>query len=223
MSLDIKELGGQDKTVEESSRFNITLQGLALLLKKGLDLNHLYVLEKIVTQDFLLDQRVTRDWIQTLVRKGFLTTELQPTLKGDQLFLEVATGIENTVPVFTKKDDPFEKWWKEAYPDTDHFEYRGRVFPGVQSKKKEKELSRKYFWEGANELKIMADDIYWATIAHVEAAKEKSIQTGVSEITHIPNSERYLRQRCYLPFLEAGRQRRETPFSNRPDPYSHIV
>jgi hypothetical protein len=229
MKMDQGTAGAQSKVeIEESQSFlfNLDLGGLMVLLKKGLDINHLYILTMISQQVDLSAIPKANDWKQTLIRKGFLTESLTLTMRGEQLFEEVLNGEVVAPQVFSKQDDPFEKWWSEAYPRTDAFEYKGRKFPGMQKKHYKKEESRKEYWAAINETKDTHEDIYWATICNVEAAKELSLIKGHSQIHYIPNSKRYLELRFYEPFVEAGRVRRnERPptSQSKKDPFSFSI
>lgn len=229
MKMDQKTAGGNSEAVEEESRsslFNLDIKGLSVLLTKGLDLNHLYLLEQISRHADISSIAKAKDWRQTLIRKGFLTDEITLTKKGEQLFDEIWDGEVIVPQVFAKEDDPFEKWWSEAYPRTDAFEYKGKKFPGMQKKHFKKDECRKEYLAAINETKLSHEDIYWATICNVEEAKELSLVKGYSQIHYIPNSRRYLELRFFEPFIEAGRIRRNeqtTPSHNKKDPFNFSI
>lgn len=207
----------------KSCHFNMEPGGVAVLLAKGLDINHLYVLEYLHIHKVLPNLNRVGDWIQTLFRKGYVTADNVVTLKGDQLLMEVGMGKEIEPIPYDQDSDWFLKWWLEAYPSTDAFNYKGVFFPGSQSKRDDKKESRKAFESAANEMRISQEDIYWATKAQISMAKEKSIQTGRSEITHIPNSLRYLQKRSFEPFIEAGRNLKTKPNKSTTDTFNHVI
>jgi hypothetical protein len=197
-----------NQAIQQSSLFNIGIAGLTTLLEKRIDLNGLYLLHAISQGRALpTDNIKIKAWLQTLQRKKYVTDRGTITLKGKSLLNEVATGTKEVPVVYEKKDDPFEKWWKEAYPDTDHFEYNGQVFTGTQAKHEDKEECRKLYWEIVNEGEYTTEDIFWGTLCLVENAKKKSLQTGQSEIHYIPNSKRFLQLKKFVPFVKAGRSR----------------
>lgn len=187
--------------------FNITTEGLKVLLEKKMDVNGLYMLHLLSRGvQVSLDDLKVKSWIQTLKRKKYISAEGTISLKGKTLLKEVDTGMADLPAAYAKADDPFEKWWFEAYPATDHLEYNGRVFPGTQSKRVEKEECRQLFWDIINEGEYSWQDIYWGTRSNVNNAKELSLQSGRSEIHFIANSKRYLLLRKFVPFVEAGRK-----------------
>ncbi|NLR61104.1 hypothetical protein HGH93_23585 [Chitinophaga polysaccharea] len=203
--------------------FSICLAGLEFLTVKNLDLNHLYLLELISLGVLPVIEGRLKDWAQTLIRKGYLTIEHQLTLKGEALLINVQEGIEPKQQTLTKSEDPFEKWWSLAYPSTDRFQQAGRLFFGTQKKHLKKEKCRKLFWENVNQLKIDGDDIFWATTVQVEEAKLDSFQKNQSQLKFIPNSYDYLDKQCFLPFIEAGRQRRNKTTIISKDPFSFNI
>lgn len=214
----------QGQTVKDHRKyFYITANGLELLIGKGLDLNHLFVLELLSTGMNQKPEGRLKDWTQTLVRKGYLTSDFTTTLRGEALLSDIETGAEMPVTVFSKKDDPFELWWREAYPLTDRFEMGGKLYMGTQKKHWQKEKCRALFWDAINQLKLAIDDIYWATIAHIEEAKLLSLESGTSQLKFISNSYDYLKDHCFLPFLEAGRKRKSSPLVKLKDPFTHNI
>jgi len=210
-------------TVEYRKYFYINENGLQLLISKRLDLNHLYVLELLSTGSNQKPEGRLKDWTQTLIRKGYLTGDYTLTLRGESLLADVQTGTETPTAIFSKKEDPFELWWHKAYPATDRFEMGGKLYLGTQKKHWQKEKCRILFWDAINQLKLGIDDIYWATIAHVEEAKLLSLENGASQLKYIPNSYDYLKNHAFLPFLEAGRKRKNAPVVNFKDPFTHNI
>lgn len=208
---------------DTSCLFNVGPAGLSILLESGLELNHLYVLEQIAFSCFIQGHIKLQNWVQTLVRKRYVTPELELTLSGTCLLEEVRHGRRNPMPQYTKADDPFELWWKNAYPHTDMFEYNGISFTGTQSKLEDKEGSRKQYWEGINELRITTDDLFWATVCQVDNSKKLSLRSGRSELRYLPNSYRYLKLRYYKPFIEEGRKRRSSAITDNSNPFIFIV
>lgn len=126
-----------------------------------------------------------------LISKGVLT------VLGKEL-LESLDLEELEVPKI-KKVDKFEEWWK-VYPSTDGFTLEGRTFAGTQSKRVKKELCKKQFDKLVN-TGIPAEDIIRATTYHIDQARKLSLVRGTSQLSYISNSERYLRESMFEPFI----------------------
>ncbi|SEW21885.1 hypothetical protein SAMN05428988_3260 [Chitinophaga sp. YR573] len=207
----------------EAYLFNIRSEGRRILLKENLDFNLLYVLELAYQNNLLPVTGKIADWCQTLIRKSYLTSDYKITIKGKKVLKQVRFGEEIPDPQYSKHDDPFEYWWKNAYPTTDMFEISGRQFAGHQKKNLDKEQSRKYYWNIINEGEYSTDDIYWATICQMENAKQLSLQSGRSELHYIPNCPRYLYIRSFTPFIEAGRNKRLNNNNIQSDPFTFSI
>lgn len=189
--------------------FKIPVEALSIILDQKADLNSVFLLHLLVNQIPFDENNIhLSSWIQGLKRKGLLTEDRIVTLKGKQLLNAAMTAQFNPTQIPDKKNDPFEKWWKDAYPSTDYFELNGRVFNGTQQKKINKEGSRKLFYEIINEGLYTQDDIFDGTVFCIENAKELSLKSGKSEIQYISNSEKFLRIRQFAPFVEAARKKK---------------
>src|SRR5687767_15994389 len=68
---------------------------MSTVLKLGLDLNHIYLLEKLeINAPIVADEKI-KAWLQGLVRKGFLTSEFVITESGGVLLDELRVGEDS--------------------------------------------------------------------------------------------------------------------------------
>lgn len=155
---------------------------LLLFLKEGEELDEEHPKTKAILN--LLERK-------QLIGEGGLT------LLGEEILANL--GEEKVIPKL-KKTEFFEEWWK-VYPATDSFVWEGRTFSGTQSKRVKKELCKQHFNKQVNE-GILAQDIIEATKYHIEQAKKLSLKKGDSQLSYIANSERYIRERMYEPYIE---------------------
>jgi len=181
----------------------ISVENYLKLLDEGYSLDILYILQQIKDgidiSDEILHPKfgLTYQFIQRkeLISDGVLT------LKGE----EVLSYIDNKPKkVKTKSTEEFILWWN-TYPSTNMFVYNNKTFPGVQSKKIKKEDCKRLFNKLLNE-KYSAEDIIKATEYHFKTAKELSFKTGKNELSYIPNSERYLREKMFEPYISLYKQ-----------------
>lgn len=160
----------------------------------------MYLLEQLIEGNDIsaLDDLSSLSAIATLQRKGYLDIKLNVTDAGHKLYGSLKKEIE-VVKRVKIKDDKFEEWW-ETYPATDDFEYKGKKFSGTQSKKVKKEecvvLFNKLVHGGLD-----ADKIISATKYHFDNAKSLSLRKGTNQLSYIANSERYLREKMFEPFI----------------------
>lgn len=192
---------------------NISQGNYLALQKAKVTLNCLYILENAIEGKDItaLDDMNSLSAIATLQRKGYLSTKLEHTDKGKMLYDSIATEV-----VIQKKekikDDKFNEWW-EVYPSTDDFEYNGKHFKGTQKKNIKKEeclvLFNKLIHGGLDPDKIIS-----ATKYHINSAKSLSLRKGTNQLSYIANSERYLREKMFEPFIGKGESKIEEVKSN---------
>lgn len=150
------------------------------------------------------------DWItKHLVRKGWITDELDTTNLGQSLYNELMSSNRENKEIKAKNkvreankqiNEGFDEWWK-CYPSSNKFSFNGRTFTGVQSKK----LNKGNCEDLWNSIVLSGDfsplQIISGTKKHILEAKKESIKNNSNQLTFIPNSERYLRERVFEPFI----------------------
>lgn len=171
-----------------------------LVDEEGIDGNSILFLQMLANgEEIDLDHPKSAAILSVLERKELiLGTEI--TQKGTTIL----NGIEISSKNSAKKEDLFSKWW-EIYPSTDAFTLDGRKFMGTQSKKLKKVDCKKLF-DAAIKEGTSPEDIIRATAYHIEQAKKLSLKKGESQLSYIPNSERYLRNKVYEPFIDASKE-----------------
>lgn len=160
----------------------------------------MYLLEQLIEKEDVsaLDDIASLSAIATLQRKGYVNTKLEVTDAGNKLYLSLSEHIE-VIKREKIKDDKFEEWW-DCYPATDAFEYKGKEFKGTQKKNIKKDeckvLFNKLIHSGLD-----ADKIISATKYHIDSAKSLSLRKGTNQLSFVYNSERYLREKMFEPFI----------------------
>lgn len=170
------------------------------LNKQKITLTCVYLLEQLIEGKDIggLDDLASLSALSTLQRKGFVNTKGEVTDLGNKLYLSLASDIQ-VVKREKIKDDKFEEWWSN-FPSGDGFEYKGREFKGTRKLTIKKEDCRVLF-EKLVHSGTDADKIINATKTHIETAKSLSLRKGSNQLSFIMASERYLRERCFEPFL----------------------
>lgn len=187
---------------------NITLEKYIKILDAGYSLDVLYLLklikEGVDITEAILHPRV--DAInQMLLRKQLVTDDNKVTMSGEDLLGYLEEDDTSTKGIVKRlKTNDFEKWWV-TYPSTNMFTYKTKTFKGTQNKRIKKiecrQLFNKYLNEG-----FTADDIINATEYHFEVAKDVSFKKGENQLSFIANSERYLREKMFEPYIEIYKQ-----------------
>lgn len=183
---------------------NITLEKYIKILDAGYSLDILYIL-KLIKEGVDISKELTHPKIQAihqmLLRKALATEDGTVTISGEDLLSYLEEDGEKVTEMVKKvKSEGFEKWWV-TYPSTNMFVYKGKTFPGTQSKRIKKEDCKRLFNKIVNE-GIPAEDIIGATEYHFQVAKDLSFKHGKNEISYIPNSERYIREKMFQPYIE---------------------
>lgn len=181
---------------------NITLDTLVRLKENGLNLNHLWILQQ-VKEGVKIDFPDT----QALVRRMFIDGE-EVTPAGEEFLLNIFAETSSEIEKITKDeiDEAFDKWWGTrgtdgVYPATDSFEYKGRSFKGSQKKNIKKDTTKKLFRNLVLTKEYTIEEILQGTENQVLSAKEQSYKTGRNHLSFIPNSERFLRELYFAPFI----------------------
>lgn len=194
-------------------RLDISQGHFQNLNKAGLTLNSIYLLEQIINQADIsgLDDRHSLSALQTLQRKGYVDIKMQVSQTGLELYQSLDTEILVTKKI-KKQDDKFEEWWN-VYPATDDFEINGRHFKGSQKKNIKKDECLVLFNKLINS-GFTPDDIINATKYNIDNAKNLSLRKGTNQLSFITNSERYLREKCFEPFI--SKVQSKTKISDEP-------
>lgn len=184
--------------------FNINEDHFLSLSRKKIPLNALYLLEMIKLEKEPDDESYM-PMLQWLQRKGYIDNKQKMTQYGEELYNSLFIEGEKIVAKRTKKEKNtlFDKWWEEIYPATNDFEIEGKHFPGSQKKNVKKEECERLFIVLCNSFR--GEDIILATKYHIDMAKRISSKKGENQLTYITNSERYLRERYFEPYIEKAK------------------
>lgn len=177
------------------------------LLKKGFSLDLVYLLQR-VNYGFEYFSPKIELLMKTLIRKGLITEQYKITLQGEELlkFVNSSYNVEEKPILIKKKSsvDIFESWWI-AYPGTDSFTYKGKIFYGTRALKVKKNECKIKLEAILNEGDYKIEDLIGALEIEVFQKKENSIKTGQNKLSFQQNSLTYLNQRTWEPFIELFR------------------
>lgn len=184
----------------------LTKEHFEELVKKGFSLDHIFLLMLIKEGHdvalFTQDSMKLEAMHQGLIRRGLVTDDDKITILGQELLDFMSTKIVSTIQRTKKASTKeFDEWW-EAYPSTDHFEYKGRVFTGSRGMRVQKEKCKLRFNSIINEGVYTARQIIEATKYVVTLKKEASIKKRSNELTYLQNSFTFLDKDHYVPFIE---------------------
>lgn len=175
------------------------------LVKKGLSLDYVFMLMLVKEghdiPTLIKDNPKLEAIHQTLVRKALITDENKLTLIGHELLDFMGSKIATTIVRNKQSTKEFDLWW-EAFPSTDHFEYKGRIFTGSRGMRVQKEKCKLRFNSIVNEGKYTANQIIEATKLVVHLKKEASFKKRTNELTYLQNSYTFLDKDHYVPFIE---------------------
>lgn len=201
----------EEKTeIVELEAFGFDGAHYSFLKKNKIPVGAIFILECIIKNRVIPEGGM--DDLQWLQRKGYIALSgLAATLAGEELYCIM---FEDNVPAkpakkaATVKNDDFETWW-DIFPATNGFEINGREFKGVRALRQKKEECRRKFFELTQKFKV--EEIIGATKVHFQLAKEISWKKGENQLTYIPNSERYLRERVFEPYIsKIGKKEEKT-------------
>lgn len=187
----------------------LTKEHFEELVKKGLSLDYVFLLMLIKeghdVNSLIEDNMKLEGMRQALVRKALISEENKLTPLGLEL-LEFM-NIKIAKPIVKKKasTQEFDEWW-EAFPSTDHFEYKGRVFTGSRGMRVQKDKCRLKFNAIVNEGVYTAKQIIEATKTVVFLKKENSVKKKSNELTYLQNSFTFLDKDHYVPFIDMIKQ-----------------
>jgi hypothetical protein len=180
------------------------------LMEAGMELSWMYLLE-LSLLDYDVNVFATGkllNVLQTLIRRQLITKEGKITEEGKHVLEEMEEeGRGHVKKRAVEKGTKFKEWWN-VFPISDAFEYKGKTFQGIRRMKTAEMNCEIQFNKLINE-GMNADDVINATITHIEQAKSLSYKRGANQLTFIPSSERYLREKCFEPYIGSGKKREE--------------
>lgn len=190
---------------EGEKRKLISLSNIAFeqVLALGLDANHLWMLEN---PDVEINSPKIIGWKQTLVRKGYLDMQGVLTKEGSSLLVGISSGMMPEV-VKRKREKrieitgDFEKWWT-AYPATDTFTYRTKVFKGSRALRMNKLGCQVKFGSIMSKGEYTIEEMIGALELEKKQKMELSLQENRNKMSYFQNSETYLNQQTYAAYIE---------------------
>lgn len=187
-----------------NSLFNFSVEHFRTLCKQKMPLECIFLLE-MIKYEVDVDNQDYITGLQRLQRKGYIDSKGKLTQYGEELYNSMWEDAVETKVQKRKKVDgsKFEEWWA-VYPTTNFFEIEGREFKGTQNKRIKKEECEKLFTLLC--VSLSPDDIIKATAFHIQTAKEISYKKKENQLTYIANSERYLREKFFEPYLERAKK-----------------
>jgi hypothetical protein len=188
--------------------FNFTEGQFDSLLKQKIPLECVFLLEMLVNERDV-DNEPYLSYLQRLQRKGYIDGKQQLTEYGTALYKSLFEDIVAVKPRrVAEKNDLFEQWW-ETYPMSNDFTINGRHFQGSQMKRMQKAECQKLFNILCNSFK--GEDIIAATAYHINNAKEISFKKRENQLTYIPNSLRYIREKYFEAFIKKVAEKSSAP------------
>jgi len=183
----------------------LTKEHLEEVVKKGYSLDYIAMLMLIKeghdVATFIQDNIKLDAIHQSLIRKGLINDENRISILGNDLLDFMDSKIATTIVKKKASTKEFDDWW-EAFPSTDHFEYKGRVFTGSRGMRVQKEKCKLKFNAIVNEGMYSAQQIIEATKYVVILKKEASLKKKSNELTYLQNSFTFLDKDHYVPFID---------------------
>lgn len=178
--------------------FSLSTGNFQSLLKQKIPLDCIYLLEMINNGEET-DSEEFLPFLQRLQRKGYIDVHLKMTKHGEELYKSLFEEKVYVKPKKAEKNSDFERWWA-IYPATNDFEINNKHFQGSQKKNIKKDQCATLFNILCNS--FTAEDIIRATEYHIFTAKQISYKKGENQLTYIPNSERYLREKYFEGYID---------------------
>ncbi len=183
----------------------LTKEHFEELEKRGYNLDHIFLLMLVKEghdKASLIGDSIKIDALyQSLIRKGLITDRNTISLIGQELLDFMNTKIAKTIVKKKSSTKEFDDWW-EAFPSTDHFEYKGRVFTGSRGMRVQKEKCKLKFNAILNEGVYTAKQLIDALNYVVTLKKESSLKKKSNELTYLQNSYTFINDGHYVPFVE---------------------
>lgn len=188
----------------------LTLYHFKELLKSGFTLDMVFLL-KLVEEGHDLKEVCSGDakleiLAQGIYRKGLISGDNKITLTGKNVlkFLKEEAPKNKIIKKKPVSED-FERWWK-AFPGTDTFKYKDKIFPGSRALRRSIDDCKLKFNAILSEGEYNADDLIAAVEFDVLQKKENSYKAGENKLKYLQNSLTYLTQRSFEPFIELVKQ-----------------
>lgn len=192
------------------SLFDITSQAFNQVIKEGLTLDHIFILEAFIEGTDLtkhISSVRVQACKQTLIRKEYLTETGNVTLLGRALIKSLkdntsTSEIIRAVEIVTEVG--FEAWWS-AYPATDIFTAEGMTFEGTRALRTKKLDCKKEFDKVIKEGEYAPTDLIRALEYEVQLKKSVSIREKENKMKYMQNSLTYLKNRTFENFIEVSK------------------
>ena len=187
-------------------KLNVTPQQFEELIKRGYNLDMIYLL-KLIDEQYdvspICDENMKIGSVyQSLIRKGLITKDDEKlTLIGRDLLVFLNTKTDTKIIRRRPATTDFEEWWK-SYPGTDSFDYKGKKFKGTRALRLHKDDCRLKFDKILIEGEYTATQLIAALNFEVIQKKEASITTNSNRLTFMQGSSVYLNQRAFEAFIE---------------------
>lgn len=187
-------------------KLNVTPQQFEELIKKGYNLDIIYLL-KLVDEQYdvsplCMGSMKIDSVYQSLIRKALITKDDEKLTTIGKDLLEFMNAKSDTKIIKRKPaTTDFEEWWK-AYPGTDGFEYKGKSFKGTRALRKGKDECRLKFDKIIIEGDYTATQLIDALNYEIIQKKESSIATNSNRMTFMQGSVPYLNQRSFEAYIE---------------------
>ena len=182
--------------------FNFTVAHYSSLCKHKIPLDAIFILE-MIKEELPIDNEDFMSTLQKLQRKGYVDMKGILTSYGEELYQSFHNPVSEEIKVKKRiitPGDKFEQWW-EVYPASNYFTINNREFQGTQNKRIKKEECRKLFNVLCSS-EYNSDEVIKATAFHIKTAMELSFKTKQNQLSYIPNSERYLREKYFAPYID---------------------
>ena len=171
------------------------------LADEGYSSDIMSFLQFIKDEESMEEEHPKTQSLLSLLNRKQLITDKGLTLLGNSLLEDIDMEY---IPL-KKQPDKFEEWWK-IYPASDGFTKDGRSFMGSQSKRIKKDLCKVKFTKLINS-GYEAEDIIKATEHHIDQAKKISLVKNSNQLSFIANSERYLREEMFEPYIGLSQEK----------------
>jgi len=188
------------------------------LYKNGYTLDMVFLL-KLIEQgvevgELCLDSPKLEALYQSVMRKGLVSEKGNVTLSGKEVikYLDIKEDVKFVKKAKTSSN--FDLWW-EAYPSTDTFSYKGKMFSGTRSLKAKKDDCKVKLNKIIDEGEYTIDELVKALKFEVDQKKENSHKTGLNKLSYMQNSLTYLNQKTYESFIDLIRE--GIVVENKPD------
>lgn len=145
-----------------------------------------------------------------MIKRLLLTEDYKISPAGEEIFDIQNIDFQQPIAVKAEKiASEFDNWWS-VYPPTNNFEFNGRMFKGTRKMNINKSNCKEIFDRYVSLKLFTAEDIIRATDYHINLAKEESYKTGQNKVSYITNSERYLKEKYFEPYIDLSKNKKAT-------------